>query len=234
MEKLNGVRAIERALAILDCFSEQANELGVTDIAKMVGLAKSTTSRIMATLEQAHYLIQNPNGKFRIGPKGLQLGKMFLHNLDYRHIARPYMREIGEQTGETVSIYIKSNGKRICIERIESNQVLRPVITIGEQMSLARGASGKLLTAFAGSEEEQAALDQSELARILAEGYAISHGEREEGASSVAAPIFDHNGRTIAALTLSGPTFRFQEERLQTYIGIMRQYARKISAELGY
>lgn len=233
MNIANGTRTIERAFEILECFDEEHYELGISEIAKMSALSKATTYRILKTLEGKGYIVQDTvNSKYRLGVRVLRLSKLFLSSLDFRRVALPYMQNIRDLLNESVNLYVSNGTKRICIERLESTHPLRRVLKIGDELPLERGAAGIVLLAFgAGS---CLSMDESKLATIREKGYAVSHGERAESASSVAAPIFDHRGKIIATLAIAGPTSRFDEIRLPEYISVVVSNAKSISRDLGY
>lgn len=225
------VRAVDRALDILECLAKTQQVLGISELARKVDLPKATAFRIVRSLEQRHYLVQDEQQRYRLGPAVLRLGKAFLADLDYRLVARPYMKKIRDEINESVSLYIIFGNKRLCVERIESTQGLRRVIDVGDTLPLV-GASGKVLLAFGAKSKE--AVDQAECETIRQNGYAVSHGEREEGVSAVAAPLKNHDGKVVAALAISGPSFRYQGELLTKYIAVVTAAARAISRQLGY
>ena len=229
----NGTRAVERALEIIECFTEENYELGISDIAKKVALSKATTYRIIKTMEAKGYVVQEPvTQKYRLGPRVLRLSSLFLTGLDFRRIALPYMHKVRDLLNESVNLFIASGMNRICIERIECTQPLRRVLKVGDSFPLERGAAGKVLLAF-GAGTGQAG-DANELAVIRRQGYAVTHGDRADGASSVAAPIFDHRGEIVAAFAISGPTARYQEPMLKEYISVVVENAKATSRDLGY
>lgn len=233
LKEVSGTRTIERAFEILECFDEEHYELGISEIAKMSALSKATIYRIIKTLEGKGYIIQDPvTSKYRLGVQVLRLSKLFLAGLDFRRVALPYMENIRDVLNESVNLYVSNGKKRICIERMESTHPLRRVLKIGDELPLERGAAGRILLAF--GTRGNLAVEESQLAGIREKGYAVSHGERAESASSVAAPILDHRGTIIAALAIAGPTYRFDETALPQYISVVVRNAQAISSDLGY
>ena len=233
-ERSNYTRSIERALDILECFSEKNTELRIADICKSVGLSKSTVHRTMATMENRGYLSQSlENGKYRLGVKTLSAGKAFLAGLDFRALALPYMRTIRDTINESVNLYVTNGSKRVVIERLESDEPLRRVLKIGDELPLDRGAAGKVFLAFNPKLQEFAQIDPAVIAEIRRQHYAVSHGERESDAASVAVPLFDHQAKVIAVLAVSGPSIRFKEPQLSSYISILRESSEAISSALG-
>lgn len=235
---MNTNRSLERSLDLLECFSEFKPKIGLSELARMVGLPKATVFRMAETLAIRGYLAKNSSEQcYQLGYRILGIGKVLLSSLDYRNVALPYMRKMKEETNESVTIYIAINEReRLCVERVQSTQGLSRMVYVGDVFPIDRGASGKALLAFIDSETllPDYAVSQEELARIRRDLYAVSHAEREAGVSSVASPIFNHHGKVIAVLALSGPTFRYQGEQLEEFIKKIKAAAAAISKEMGY
>jgi len=241
MEKDSNVRSVERALDILNCFGQNQMELTLTEISREIGLARSTTLRILSTLEKKEFLARNEETqKYSLGFKMAQLGMLCFSNMDFRNIAKPYMVRLRDYYNESVSLYITQGNYRVCVERVESTQPLRRVINVGDRLTLTRGASGRVLLAYMGKEKIREILAQDgytteeELIKLREQGYTVSRGEREEGVTSIAAPVFNAKNKMISALSISGPTVRFSEEELPERIKKIKEFAEKISYDLGY
>jgi len=229
-------RGFDRLLNLLECFlHKEVYELTQSELAQMMGLSKATTYRLAEKLEQRGYLIRNPDNRcYRIGPKVLPLGQKFLGKLDYINVALPYMEKLRDEVDETVSLFIAAKENRICVARVRSTQPLQQIVSVGDELPLDRGSSGRVLRAFAPETVGTSQEDLDQLKQTQRLGYAVSHGERTEGVSAISVPVKNHRGKSIAALTISGPTFRYTEERLPRYIEVVRQTADKISRELGH
>lgn len=226
------IRAIERAFKLLECFSTQNPQIGVTELAESIGLPKATTFRIAETLEQLGYLNKDEGKQaYTISAKVLRLGQVFLDNLDFRTVAISYMKKIRDTLDETISLYIVVNNKRVCVERFNSSQSLRRVVTVGDEVPLDRGASGKVLLAFSNL---NFGFDEEVLENVRRNDYAYSSNERGEGISAIAVPLRNFKGEVIAALTISGSSIRYNEESVPRYITLMKETAAEISAKLGY
>lgn len=240
-ENDSNIRAVERAIQILKCFRQEKLELTLTELAGEADLPRSTTSRILSTLEKHRLLARNEeNQKYYLGAEMARLGVLCYSNLDFRKIALPFMIELRDLYNESVSLYIAEGDQRVCIERVESTHPLRRVINIGNQLPLTRGASGRLLLAHMEKKQMEKILSKDpyvtvealkELKRI---GYTVSRGEREAGVTSIAAPIFNAQKRIVAALTISGPSERFKEEDIPERVKMLLHYAEVVSTALGY
>lgn len=224
------VRAVERALDILVCFTTET-DLSLTEIASRIGLHKSTVHRLLTTLEERGFLIRNQEtDKYRVGLRIWELAAKSSRDDDPALILLPEMEKLRDLIGETVSLYLRDGKERIRIQAVQSNQAIRRVAPIGMRAPLTVGASSKVLFIFAqeevqqqllqtldwsGEEEKQSYLDQLEAIRRL--GYATSSEEREPGAAAVSVPIFDRSHHLAAALAVSGPVHRLTKQKMQQF-----------------
>ncbi len=247
------IHTLARAVELLDCFSLEHPELGVREVARMAKLSSSTAGRLLAALKDAGVLSQNPATRaYMIGPKVMVWAGIYSNTLDVRTKALDYMQELQRETQETISLYVRDGSDRVCVERLESPLNVRIVARIGRRLPLHAGSAGKVLLAFLPEDRQEEIIRSStlepltphtisdpvllrgELERIRQAGYAVSRGEWLIEASGVAAPIFDYNGETVAAITISGPGQRFTDEAFARYIPMILTVARKISIEMGY
>jgi len=245
-------QTLTRAIAILDCFSATHPQLGVREIARQLDLSRSTVGRLVATLCAAGVLSQDPaTRRYMMGPKVLTWSAVYTSGLDIRDKARPALEELHRLTQETVNLYLLDGNERVCLDFIESPQRVRVVVQRGERMPLHAGSAGKAILAFLPPERVQQILAKplermtpntitnrrkllKELATIRAQGFAVSHGERFSDALGLAAPIFDANGKVVAALNVAGPVMRFTDADIQKLAPKMMQLAMHISRALGY
>ena len=235
------VRAVDRALAILDCFSSTRNAMTLAEIAQSVDLSASTVLRLLATLENKNYVYKNKNNsKYYLGMRLAQLGDIVVSNMDICVEAQPLMHELCATFNESVGIYKKVGDQRMCITRTNGNQTLRSVLTVGSTYPLTRGAAGRVLLAFSSPEEIDSLLKQDSfttkkaLNKILADGYTISQGERDAAVESIAAPIFNSSGEVKYALFLTGPIGRFTTPLKKKMVEAICAAAKQLSARMGY
>jgi DNA-binding IclR family transcriptional regulator len=151
------------------------------------------------------------------------------------------MRELGARNEETVNLYVLRDICRVCVAQQESPRPLRHVVQVGDELPLWVGASSKILLSDAPEAlllrvarhspygEEHLETLRGWAADARREGFAVSHGEREEGLSAVAAPVTGRSGGVVAALALSGPTFRFTDERVSRFAADLKEAAARIS-----
>ena len=246
------IQSIERAIAILRSFTEAEPELRVTDLARRLDLHKSTVSRILATLQYEGLAGQNPeSGKYHLGLGLISLAGVALGRLDVRGVAQPYLNELVAFTQETVNVTVLDGHECVNIERARSPQPIRYESWIGRRTPLHCTASGKVLLAYLAADERAVRMalplvaytndtitDREALEEVLAsihrQGYAIVHEEFEEGFSAVAAPIFDHRGSVAAAVSVSGPTYRMDQETSEQFVEPLLKTTRLISSKMGY
>jgi len=245
--------SIQRAIAILDVFTIEKPEYGVREIARLLKLHPSTAGRMLANLAKLGILSQNEsNHHYRLGSKVLQWSAVYLGSLDLQKVTRPFMEDLSKKTQESVSLYVPSGNERVLIERVDSSHFMRVVTQIGQRMPLYAGASGKVFLSFLPSKTRDEVLEnlplerltattivdkeamRKELALIRKQGYAVSYGERVEGVSSVSAPLFNFRNQNIGAISISGPSLRFTEEKIKLFIEWLLSATDQISQALGY
>lgn len=243
MEAESGIRVLSRALDILESFSETTPEMTLMELTEKSGLSTSTVHRILRALEQREYLSRNEDTKrYSLGPRieylsGLTHSKP---EADLRVKAREALTELRNQFDESVSLYVREDAYRVCMERMEGGQTLRSVVNIGERMSVKWGGTGKILMAGMADEELRELLGDEydsiikDVERARKQGYWVSNGERETGLTSIGAPVYNVAGTVIAAIGLSGPSGRMIDEHLTEKVLAVVEQARKLSRKMGY
>ena len=249
------VDAIDRALRILLLFAEQKRELGISEIADALSLQKSTVHRAVLTLKERGFLDQNPvNQKYWLGIRTFTLGMLYSVKLELRTLARPYMEKLARKLGEAVHLAVLDRtsgreGRIVVLDRIENQQILS--IRIGYESEAHCSGVGKTLLAYSPPDlvnrviKERglrrytpntittAAGLERELERIREEGCAIDREEIEIGLTCVAAPIRNHQGEVVAAVSLSGPITRITPDRYEEIIREVKETAWEISQRIG-
>ncbi|MBO1003258.1 IclR family transcriptional regulator [Pseudogracilibacillus auburnensis] len=240
------IRSVQRAIDILQCFGKNSEELTLTEISNETGLAKSTTTRLLATLEENNFLEKEvTSGKYRLGRQLYFLGHAAGRSMELKEVSQPAMVRLRDQVKETVNLYVIEGEHRVCIQQFESLQSVKHMIQIGQKLPLTVGASGKVLLAYQPRkfiddvmEIQRMVKSKSELLtelnQIVMEKYAESIEERELGTSAAAAPVFNINGEVIAALSISGPAQRFNPKKVTDLKTILVASALEISTNMGY
>lgn len=247
------IESIKRAIQILNSFTIKEKELGVTELSRRLNLHKSTIHRILITLEDEGFIVKNQiTQKYYLGIKLFELGHIVQNQMEIRTYALPIMKELAQETEESIDLNIISDDKRVSIEKIESPHDIRRIIQLGKSLPLYCGSSGKALLAFLPDEEIDRFIKKEKLVKlgpntitdpkklkehlkeIKGKGYAISFEERVLGSASIAAPILDYSGKVIASLSVSGPISRFNEKKIPPFISLVKEAADRISSLLGY
>ncbi len=233
---MESMRTLERALDILECFTAENNhKQGLASLVKATELPKATVHRMVKNLERRGYLAYDKESEtYRLGYRVLLLSTAYLHNLEIRSVALPYMKELRDQTSESVSLWIEKNDLRVCVERVQSEEPLRQVLYVGDTFPLGKGASGKLLLAYRNNPVDDAKLPPNEAELIRSRGFSYSDSERSRGISAVAAPIYSSSGTVIACLSLSGPSSRFDNANASAFSQLVIKYAQLVSRDLGF
>lgn len=202
------VTAVLRALRLLEAFGERAS-LSLAELSRAVGLHKSTTLRLARTLAAQGYLVQKPDGQWRLGRAVGWLGTCYQAAFNVQEEVEPILRELSAFSGESASFYIREGNTRTCLARVEGPQAIRHHVRVGAAMPLHLGAPGRVILAFSGEPGEP----YETIRRV---GYHWSIGERDPEVASVAAPVFGERWQLIGALCISGPSGRLDLPRLQT------------------
>lgn len=251
MKKNNSfVQSVDRAIQILDSFTMNEVELSIAELSEKTGLTKSTVYRLVSTLVKNNYLEQDPQTqKYRLGFRLFNLGSIVVNHMSLKRVALPYMKQLCDKTSETISLNIIEQGCRVCIEMLESHEVVRNIIRVGQRNELWVGASGKVLLAFLDPEEQKEILQRgleagkllpeyeellAELSDIRRQGYSKTIDERVKGTFSMSAPIFDYTNKLAGGITVAGPLQRLSTDRSDVIIEYLVTTAKKISRAMGY
>ena len=246
-----GVQSVDRAVAILDLLAERS-EAGVTEIADAIGVHKSTASRLLASLEAGRLVEQTTHrGSFRLGFGLMRLAAPVAGRMDVTREGLPVLETLAAEVGETVNLAVLRGTDVVNLEQVRGPATITTVNWVGQPTPLHATASGKvLLAAFAPDDlaaflarplprltpqtiAEAPALAR-ELARVREQGYATTAEELEQGLDAVAAPVRDAGGHVVAAISVSGPVYRFDAARMAEVAPAVVAAAADLSRRLGY
>jgi len=232
------VRALSTAvktLALLDHLGSLKQPARLTEVAAELGAGRSTVYQRLVTLIEAGWVEQIEDGRFRLTMRAMKLAGAAAEQAGLGERALPHLRQLVADVGETASLAVIEDHAAVIIQRVESGGVLHARAPLGRAMSLNDSASGRVLIAFADPEEvgqlQRAAValpDEGVLEEVRRRGVGVAADHIEVGA--VAAPVFDHRQRCIAALSLVGPKGRFDAKRV---IAPTLASAAKLSLMLG-
>ncbi len=244
----DSVSSVLKVFGILQALGEE-REIGITELSQRVMMSKSTVYRFLQTMKTLGYVAQEGESeKYSLTLKLFELGARALQNRS----ADIQMRELSRLTKETIHLGALDEDSIVYIHKIDSMYNLRMYSRIGRRNPLYSTAIGKVLLAWRDRDEVKQILDGVEykqstgrtitsteallplLDEVRAQGYGEDNEEQEEGLRCIGVPVFDRFGVVIAGLSISFPTLRFSEERLQEYVAMLHAAARKISEQMGY
>lgn len=248
------IQTVTHALDLLEEFSGDEAELGVTQLSSRLGLHKNNVFRLLATLESHNYIEQNrTTGNYRLGLKNLELGQTVIRQMGLLRQAKPALEKLTACCNETSYVALLQDSDVIYLDGVESALPVRVVSRVGKRFPAHCTAAGKVHLAFMAAEElaqrfrgrelpcstAKTIKDFQELKRelqgVTEQRYAIDVEEQELGVCCIAAPIHDYTKRVVGALSISGPVSRFTAERLTgDLIPLLLLSAAEVSASLGY
>ena len=244
--------SVANAIRLTKAFSENEYEMGISALATRLGLAKSTVHRLATTLVEYDILEQNrETGKYRLGLALFELGTLVRRKMDAAGAAQEEIHQLAQATGETVQLAILDHLSVLYIRIRESRQAVRLSSGLGSRAPAHCTGVGKALLAFQPIEVVQQVIEQglkrftpntitdsdmllSELASIRARGYAIDDEEIEVGLRCIAAPIRDHSGQVVAAISVAAPVQRMTKKQVQGTTPTVVAAAEAISRRMGF
>lgn len=246
-ESYAGTQSVVRAIRLLKIFNDDQTEWSLSELVDTAGLNKTTTFRILTALESEGLLDKTADGNYRLGSEMIALGGRAMRSNTLRQVAHPILRRLADVTGERVTLEVLINEEQMLVlDEVASNHLLGVTHYVGNRLPVHATSTGKAVLAFlqnglppvlpALTEQTHATAVslQTDLEQVRQRGYATAVGELEPGLMATAAPIFDHNGDVVGALSVVGPSVRLDEEKLHAAAQHAVQAARMISHKLGY
>ncbi|MEZ4598504.1 MAG: IclR family transcriptional regulator [Syntrophotaleaceae bacterium] len=249
------IQAVSHALDLLEQFhGNDVDELGVTELSKRLKLHKNNVFRLLATLEFRGYIEQNKvTENYRLGLKSLELGQTFIKKMGLLHQAKPVLEKLVEDCNETAYVAIFKEGYIVYLDVVETHLTVRVVSRVGSRLPAHCTAAGKVHLAFMSDEELNSVLPEKELKsytphsitnpevlrkelqKVAVQGYAFDNEELDLGVRCIAAPIRDYTRRIVGALSISGPSTRLTDERVERELTpLVVRAAEELSTRLGF
>ncbi len=246
--------SIDRLLDVLDAFLRDPGEPSVAALAEQTGLSRRTVQRMVSALEQRRYLDHDPAARvYRVGVRLFELGARFHNQLDLRRAALPELTSLVEQTQQAAFLCIRDGDEALCLDRVGTRHRVRLfTLHVGERQPLHCGAAPRALLAGLTDDELRAYARRTALPGFTAQsittadglladaaatrqrGFVVSDQDVTAGIAAVGAPVCDHTGQVVAAISVSGLAASYTPERVGELADAVRSAARVLSARLGY
>ncbi|HEV2579516.1 MAG TPA: IclR family transcriptional regulator [Ktedonobacteraceae bacterium] len=246
------LQTVQKAAEVLNLFSVDHPEWGISELSKTLAFPKSSTSALVTTLTEQGLLRRTNAGRYKLGWRVMALSQVLLSTTDFRTEARRVMESLIARFGETVHLAALESGQVIYVDKLQGTRAIQVSVTgVGYRLPAHCSGVGKTILADRPWEEVLLILNargmppltphtitspeafRQELERVSAQGYAYDLEEAVEELCCVAAPIRDHSGEVVAAMSLSVPAYRFQQYKDQYRLAIVGA-ARQVSENLGY
>ncbi len=247
------IGSVQRAVDILNLFDNQSPLLGTTEIARALGLHKSTVASLVYTLEANGFLTQdNESRKYRLGLKLVERASTMLEQVEIRQVAHPFLVQLRNRWNETVNLAVLDGHEIVYVERFLGTKALSMRPEVGNRAPVHSTALGKAMLCCYPQDQVRTFVRQNglpivtpktitdpdqfytELEKSLEQGYAVDDEENELGGRCIAVPIFDHTGSAVAAVSISAPTARLPIDQVPAAGEMVRETAKAISKCLGY
>jgi DNA-binding IclR family transcriptional regulator len=246
------ITALQRGLRLLHLFSESPRGLTAKQVAGLSRLPVSTVHRFLANLVTAGFLSCDSDGNYHLGIACFAIGQAAVGQLDIRRLSLPYLKELNQQTRETIHLTVRHGLAAVYVEKLDSPEPLRIHSRIGASVPLYCTAVGKVMLANMPTEERDRILPElnikrlttntvgnlqelkAELYRVHKNGYACDLEEHEMHIRCLAAPIWDHTGGVQSSVSITAPTVRMPVTRLRQLAPLIQAAGLQISRELGY
>lgn len=244
------VKSLARALKILDCFSAEKPEWGITEISQHLDYYKSNVSNIVTTFVQAGFLEQNKeNGKYQLGFKILELSHIISSNISFRKMILPFLQGIADNANEIVYLAVPHEGEVIYLDSCFSRNQHSNRSMLGVKAPLHCTGIGKAMLAYLPEKTVLEVLSQdlkkytentitnpdellNELVEIRKRGYSIDRMEHEYGIKCVGLPILNKRRQLVAGISISGPSLRFDDAKIEQYAAMLQETAEEIKEKL--
>ncbi|NHI19734.1 IclR family transcriptional regulator [Phycicoccus endophyticus] len=244
-------KGLVKGVAVVDLLAASGRPMRLTDLVDELGLPHATVVRLVDVLVQLDIVRVDERGIYGLGPRTAAWGQAFLAQLDIARLAFDLMETLVAETDETCFLGVLDRGSVLYVAAVSSPQPVRPAATVGSRNPLHSTGIGKCLLAWSSPARRDELLHEpleartpntiteraallAELERCVERGYVIDDIENEEGVRCVSAPVFDHLGEVVAALSVSAPAYRFSREDVERYGPRVVEIARELSARAGH
>lgn len=246
-----GTQAVRRAVALLKAFTDEQPEWGLTDLARALKLNKTTAYRLLSALENEGFVARSPSEAYRLGPEAIALGGRALRSNDLRSVSHAELEWLAQMTHETATLEVFADGQVLILDEAYGPHVMGNTQAIGTRWPAHATSTGKVLLAHLPEDVLKAALRSGltrlndntistqealrrELTKVREQGYAMVVEELEVGLIAIGAPVRNHEGTVVAAISVGGPSLRLTKARWGEVTKRVKEAAGRISERLGY
>jgi DNA-binding IclR family transcriptional regulator len=241
-----GYSTVRKTLAVISAFSYSEPVLGVSELARRLGIGKSTVHRILTTLAADGFVERTPDDRYRLSLKMYEIGQQVAASNELRERVHPHLERLHNDTGETAHLAVLAGTDVVYLDRLESPNMLRLMTRVGRRRAAHATSSGKCLLAFGAPADVERVIAAGltrlgprtitsprllhrTLEEVRATGYAVSIEESAPGVASVAAPIFAGTGECVAAMSVAGLVARMPAEQLDRFAHMVVAAAARVS-----
>jgi DNA-binding IclR family transcriptional regulator len=251
-EATGGVQSVDRAVTVLEILAREGSA-GVSEVAVEIGVHKSTAFRLLAALEERDLVEQNTErGKYQLGFGVLRLASAIPSRLDIVRQSQPVIDDLAQHLDETINLAVVREHYAVHVQQALGSAAVASQNWVGQLTPLHATSSGKILLAHLDPQLRDELLDVAglkaftpqthtsraelveELTRAREEGFATAFEELEAGLNAAAVPVRDHTGTVVAALSVSGPAYRFDKARIEAVAPEIRAAGERISHRMGW
>ncbi len=251
MSMNDGVQSVERALDLLELLARSSDSMGISQLSAATGQPVGTVHRLLMTLVARGYVMRDSrNRRYALGSTARMLANANSQRLNWAEIAAPFLRQLVEISGETANIVVMEQDKAVYVAQVQSARMVRMFTELGNRVPLHSTGCGKVLLAYQPESVRASIIVQTglpaftyktitdpdqlqhELEMVRQQGHAIDNGEQEEGVRCFAVPVYDPEGKVIAAMSISGPSSRLDSTRIPFLIQHLKRTSADLSAKL--
>ncbi|MYL34991.1 helix-turn-helix domain-containing protein [Pontibacillus yanchengensis] len=232
-----------RAIHVLNVLAESRGPQSISEISNQLDYSQTVVHRLLQTLKSEGLIFQDPKSKlYSLGSAFLNYANKLLTDMPIAPVIDPWLTELRDKTKETVGFYVPTGQYRVCTIEYESQEEIRRSVGVGKRLPLYAGASGRAILAFQPKEMQDKIIESlsyeersvllEKLEQTAREGFATNDGEISPNVSALSAPVFDQKDRVIGALSISGPSFRWNKETMKEYVPDLLEATRQVSETL--
>lgn len=233
-----------RALKVLNHLKEKPGPQSVTQISKDLDLSSTIVHRLLATLKMEGFVLQDDQSKlYSLGVVFMEYANKIVTELPFAPLVEPWLIQLRNTTGETVGFYIPTGQKRLCVLEYESRQEIRRSVGVGTQHPIYAGATGRAILSFQSDQMQEEILNnvpsyereilRKKIDETRKQGYAVSYEEISANVTAISAPVYNQKNQVVGAISISGPQFRFDKDRIEEFIPILLKATKELSKAFG-